>query len=180
MWGRLLRPSPGSPAPPPWCEELAGSHSPPSPWTQLRSVGAPLTIVAPTKRCQGQESSLRDCLQHSHCPRVPIPGWWESTAWQGWAAPACRLQPPCSSATEARQGRTGTRPQCVDPAGQQWWWDQPRAEQDKLQQHRGTLEQAEPSCIGRSSTAPRQHPQLLLPPMAPHTSGQSHTHTHGR
>lgn len=57
MWGRLPQPSPGSPAPPPRCEELAGSHSPPGPgtlcpprpWAQLRNVGALHNCA--TQRC---------------------------------------------------------------------------------------------------------------------------------
>lgn len=118
------------------------------PWVQLRSVGAPQSAAG------GSRSGT--FLWHSHCPCVPIPGWFEGIAWQGRdgqgrAVPACGLQPPlkpCSltCATQARQGRTGTCPQGADPAGLQWWWNQPRAEQDKLQQHRGTLEQAEPNC----------------------------------
>lgn len=126
-------------------------------------------------------AASRTCLRHSHCPPFPSPAGGRARHGRdemGWAVPACKAaallqwcSPTC--ATEARQGRTGTCPKGVDPVGQQWWWDQPRAEQDKLQQHRSTLEQAEPSCKGRSNTAPRQHLHLLLPPTAqdrfPHT-----------
>lgn len=150
----------------------------------LRAPGRSSGLRVPPHNCGTHEAlpgagvaASRTCLRHSHCP--PFPSLAGGRARHGrdgmgssclraaaslqWCSPTC--------ATEARQGRRETCPEAVDPAGQQWWWDQPRAEQDKLQQHRGTLEQAEPSCKGMSSTAPRQHPQLLLPPMTPHSPG---------
>lgn len=117
--GEAPRPKPGSPAPPPRCEELAGSHSPPGPgtlcppcpWAQLRSVGAPSQSRHPQSAARGPAASWT-CLWHSHCP-YPHPwpeGEMDGMGWDGMGSSCLRAAPPlqwCSStcATKARGGQ---------------------------------------------------------------------------
>lgn len=150
--GGLPPPSPGSPAPPPRCRELAGSHPPPTPgtlrplrpWARLRSVGASSSSWHPQSAVGGQQPP-GTCLRHGLCPRIPILGWCDGTARQGRAAPARGVQPPHAPRSGAAlpvpprpggQGQ-GPVPRVLTQQDQQWWWDHPGGEQDK-QQHQGT------------------------------------------
>lgn len=175
----------GSPGPArgPQPYHRGASHSPPSPgtlcpprpWAQLGNVGAPSQLWRPWSAPRGGDSSLKDL--HSHCPLVPIPGWWKKRARHGrdkmgWAVPACGLQSPCSGAAPPvppgpGRGGQGPVPRVLTQRDS-------NAGGTNLGLSRTSSSSTEAPWSRQNqatSKAPRQHPQLLLPLMALHSPG---------